>query len=176
MAFIDLTKAFDSINREALWKVLSRFWCPANFITILRLLHDKMTATVLFNGTETEPFTIRTGVKQGCVTALVTGYLCTNLVLVRGRLPIGVELDYRLDGRLFNLSHLKAKKEVMKLAVIDRQYADDCVILVHSAEELQTSLDLFTEAYQNLRLSINIRKTKVIHPPTPGIIAGASES
>ena len=40
MAIIDITKASDSINREALWKVLSRFGCPANFITILRLLHD----------------------------------------------------------------------------------------------------------------------------------------
>ena len=46
MAFIDLTKAFNSINREALWKVLSRFGCPANFIIILRLLHDKMTETM----------------------------------------------------------------------------------------------------------------------------------
>ena len=34
MAFIDLTKAFEYINREALWKVLSRFGCPATFITI----------------------------------------------------------------------------------------------------------------------------------------------
>ena len=47
--FIDSAKAFESINREALWKVLSRFDCPANFITILRLV----TATVLINGTET---------------------------------------------------------------------------------------------------------------------------
>ena len=50
MAFIDLAKAFDSINRETLWTVLSRIGCPVNFITILRLLRDKMTATVLFNG------------------------------------------------------------------------------------------------------------------------------
>ena len=68
--FIDLTKAFGSISREALWKVLCRFGCPANFITTLILLHDTtMTATVLVNWTETEPFTIRTAVKQGCVIA-----------------------------------------------------------------------------------------------------------
>ena len=136
MAFIDLTKAFDSINREVLWKVLSRFGCPANFITILRLLHDKMTATVLFNGTETEPFTIRTGVKQGCVIAptLFAVYLCAILFVVRDRLPHGIELDYRLDGKLFNLRRLKAKTKVMKTAVIYLQYADDCAILVHSVE------------------------------------------
>ena len=73
------------------------------------------------------------------------------------------------------MSRLKAKTKVMKTAVIDLQYADDCAILVYSAEELQTSLDLFTEAYQSLGLSINIIKTKVIHQPTPGINAGPPE-
>ena len=177
MAFIDLINAFDSINREALWKVLSMFGCPANFITILRLLHDKMTATILFNGTETEPFTIRTGVKQGYVIAptLFTVYLCAILFLVHDRLPHGVELDYRLYGKLFNLSRLKAKTKVMKTAVIDLQYGDDCAFLSHSAEKLQTSLDLFTEAYQSLGLSINVRKAKVIHQPTSDINAGPPE-
>nr|XP_014354063.1 PREDICTED: RNA-directed DNA polymerase from mobile element jockey-like [Latimeria chalumnae] len=37
MAVIDLTKAFDSVNCEALWKILSRFGCPGKFITVLRL-------------------------------------------------------------------------------------------------------------------------------------------
>ena len=30
--FIDLTKAFDTVNREALWDVLSRYGCPPKFI------------------------------------------------------------------------------------------------------------------------------------------------
>ena len=74
---IDFPMAFDSINREALWKVLSISGSPASFTTLLRLLHDKMTATVLIKGTVTEPFTIRTGVKQGCFIAptLFTIYL-----------------------------------------------------------------------------------------------------
>ena len=116
MAFIDLTKAFDSISREALWKVLSRFGCPVNLIKILRLIHDKMTATVLFNGTDTEPFTIQTWVKQGCVIAptLFTVYLCATLFLLRDRLPHGVELEWRLDAKLFNHSRLKANTKMMK--------------------------------------------------------------
>ena len=95
--------------------------------------------------------------------------------LVRDRIPHGNERDYRIDGRLFNLSRLKTKTKVMKTAVIDLQYAEDCAILTHSAEELQASIDLFTEAYQSLSLSINIRKTKFILQPTPGINAGSPE-
>ena len=88
-------------------------------------------------------------------------YLCVIFFLFRDRRPHGVELDYRFDGRLFNLSRLKAKTKVVKTAVINLQYADDCAILLHSAKTLQTSLDLFNEAYRSL--DINIRKTKVIN-------------
>ena len=56
--------------------------------------------------------------------------------------------------------------------VIRFQYADDCAILVHTAEELQTSLDLLTEVYQSLRLSTNIRKTKIIYQSAPGNVEG----
>ena len=51
---------------------------------------------------------------------------------------------------------------VIYIIELDLQYADDCAILAHTAEELQTSFDL-TEAYQILGLSINIRKTKIIY-------------
>ena len=107
-----------------------------------------MTPTVLINGTETEHFTIRPGEKKGCVIipTLFTINLWVILFLIRDRLPRGVEIDYWLDRRLFNLSRLKAKTKVTKTAVIDLQCADDWAILAHTAEELQTSLDLLTEA------------------------------
>ena len=31
VAFIDLTKAFDTVNRDLLWMVLSKFGCPPHF-------------------------------------------------------------------------------------------------------------------------------------------------
>lgn len=55
---------------EALWKVLSRYGCALKFINILRPLHDEMTAAVLCNRSETDPFIICTGVKQGCIITL----------------------------------------------------------------------------------------------------------
>jgi len=35
--FIDLTKTFDTVNRDLLWKVLSKFGCPPHFLTIRRV-------------------------------------------------------------------------------------------------------------------------------------------
>ena len=30
-AFVDLTKAFDTVSRDGLWKILARLGCPPNF-------------------------------------------------------------------------------------------------------------------------------------------------
>ena len=111
MAFIDLTKAFDFVNREALWMILARYGCPPKFITVLRLLHDGMIATVLCRATEIDLFSIRTAVKQGCVAAptLFSIFLALVLILVHDHLPSGVVIEYRMDGQLYNLRRFRSK-------------------------------------------------------------------
>ena len=37
-AFIDLTKAFDTVSRDRLWKILARLGCSPKFLIILRQL------------------------------------------------------------------------------------------------------------------------------------------
>jgi hypothetical protein len=39
-AFIDLTKAFDTVSRDGLWKILAKLGCPPKFLAILQQLHD----------------------------------------------------------------------------------------------------------------------------------------
>ena len=36
MTFVDLTKAFDTVSREGLWKIMAKFGCPAKFIAMVR--------------------------------------------------------------------------------------------------------------------------------------------
>lgn len=170
MAFIDLTKAFDTVNRQALWNMLSRYGCPDKYVRILRLLHDGMLATVLSNnGSESEPFTVETGVKQGCIIAptLFSIFIAAILHLIGNELPQGIPVLYRTDGRLFNLNRFKAKGKVKTATIIELQYADDNAIVAHSAEDLQGILTAFTKAYQALGLALNLRKTQVLHQPPP---------
>ena len=37
-AFVDLTKALDTVSRDGLWKILARLGCPPKSLTILRQL------------------------------------------------------------------------------------------------------------------------------------------
>ena len=46
VCFIDLTKAYDSGDRNLLWTVLARFGVPQNMISVIRQLHDGMQACV----------------------------------------------------------------------------------------------------------------------------------
>ena len=63
--FIDLTKAFDTVNREALWLILGNLGCPEKLISIFKLFHHDMKTTLNIGGKLAEPFTVGNGVKQG---------------------------------------------------------------------------------------------------------------
>ena len=69
VAFIDLTKAFDLVSRDGLFKILPRIGCPPRLLSIIRSFRDDMKGTVVFDGSTSDTFDIRSGMKQGCVLA-----------------------------------------------------------------------------------------------------------
>ena len=69
IAFIDLTKAFDLVSRDGLFKVLPKIRCPHKLQSMIESFHTDTKGTVQFNGSFSEPFKIRRGLKQGCVLA-----------------------------------------------------------------------------------------------------------
>ena len=71
MTFDDLTKAkaFDTVRRDGLWKIMAKFGCPPRFKAMVRQFHDGMQARVQNDGEFSEPFEVTNGVKQGCVMA-----------------------------------------------------------------------------------------------------------
>ena len=50
LVFIDLTKAFDTVSREALWQILHKVGCPDKFVNIVRSFHNGMLARVVDEG------------------------------------------------------------------------------------------------------------------------------
>ena len=66
---MDLTNAFDTVSRDGLWKIMSKFGCSHKFITIVRQFNEGMQARVLDDGEPSESFPVSSGVMQGCVLA-----------------------------------------------------------------------------------------------------------
>ena len=69
MTFVDLTKAFDTVSRDGLWKIMAKFGCSPCYIAMVRQFHDGIQARVQNDGEYSEPFPVTNGVKQGCVMA-----------------------------------------------------------------------------------------------------------
>ena len=68
ICFIDLVKAYDSVDRVLLWEVLARFGVPPRMIKVIRMFHDGMRARVqLDDGDFSARFNVCQGLRQGCV-------------------------------------------------------------------------------------------------------------
>ena len=80
-AFVDLIKAFDTVSRDGLWKILARLGCPPEFDTILRQLHEGQQGLVKHNRLLSGSFPFSNGVKQRCVLASTLFSIFCNIML-----------------------------------------------------------------------------------------------
>uniref|UniRef100_A0A8C7WPE7 Reverse transcriptase domain-containing protein n=1 Tax=Oryzias sinensis TaxID=183150 RepID=A0A8C7WPE7_9TELE len=168
--FVDLTKAFDTVSREGLWKIMAKFGCPNRFVKIVKQFHDGMMARVLDDGNTSAPFQVSNGVKQGCVLAPTLFNLMFSAMLTDAfrETPLGIPIRYRCDGRLFNLRRLKAVTRVKETVIRDLLFADDCALNAINEQDMQQEMDAFSSACDNFGLTINIKKTEVMYQPAPG--------
>ncbi|RXN06695.1 cytoplasmic phosphatidylinositol transfer 1-like protein [Labeo rohita] len=82
-----------------------------------------------------------------------------------------VHLHTRSDGKLFNLSRLKAKKKVCTVHIREMLFADDTALTSHTEEDLQSLMDRFAHACKEFGLTISIKKT---HVKGQGVLATPS--
>ena len=84
VCFIDLTIAYDSVDRTLLWTVLARFGLPQSMISIIRQFHDSMRACVRLDDEVCSGwFAVEQGLCQGCVlTPLLFNIFCAAVINV----------------------------------------------------------------------------------------------
>ena len=119
LLFIDLTKAFDTFNREGLWRILEKVGCPKHFAGIISSFYDDMKATVRVGSDQSSPFGVTSGTKQGCVLAPTLFSILFSLMLhiaFNGGEDSteGVDIRSRCDQGLCNIvsNHFKANSKV----------------------------------------------------------------
>ena len=171
MAFIDLARAFEIVNREILLNILCRYGCPPTFIAMLQQFNTGMCAQVVMAGSQFSSFPVNMGVKQGCFLAPLT----FNLLLVsmtrvshRDLQPSdSVGVEYRPDGGLFNLLHLQAKTKTSSALTSALLYANYAALPSLTADGLQRILDVISESYLCAGLIVNSTKTEVLSASSP---------
>ena len=168
--FVDLTKAFDTVSREGLWKIMGKFGCPDKFISMVRQFHDGMHARVLDDGDSSNVLPVTNGVKQGCVLAPTLFSMVFAAMLsdaFSDNDMSSIKIRFRTDGKLFNHRNLHAITKVGEDSVCDLLFADDCALNAATKDHMQQNMNSFSTACNNFGLTISTKKTEVLHQPAP---------
>ena len=168
-AFVDLTKAFDTVSCGGLLKILACLGCPPKFLTILCQLHEGQQGQVKHKGSLSDSFPISNSVKHGCVLAPTPFSIFFSIMLREAKqdLPDGIFIRFRTDSSLFNLRRLLARTKPIEDLITELLFADDFALLAHTEEALQHIVDRFSDAAKNFGLTISLKKTEVLYQLPP---------
>ena len=170
ITFVDLTKSFDTVSCEGLWKIMAKFGCSTKFIAMVRQFHDGMLARVQNDGEFCNPFPVTNGVKQGYALAPTLFSMMFSAMLTAAFQDgdNGIPIRYRFDGKLFNLRRLQAKSKVQTEVLDEFLFADDMAKGAPTEEKMQKDVDQVSDSCDNYDLTISIKKTEVVYQPAPG--------
>ena len=148
-AFMDLEKAYDRIDWEAMWDVLRVYEVGGKLLNAVKAFYRDARACVRIDGEIGESFTIKGGVRQGCVMSpwLFNLYMDGVIREMKARAGnVGVELCTNGD----------------KWVVNTILFADDTVLIAKSENELQKLVGVFDNVCKKRKLKVNVNKSKVM--------------
>ena len=145
MAFVDFEKAFDSVHRPALWKILRSYGLPDKYVRLIEEIHKGSRCRVNVDGQLSPEFSVESGVLQGNVLSPLLFAILIDFIMRRtvGDKEKGIQW---VDGK-----HLA-----------DLDYADDIALLSNNINNLQELLDKLKENGRKVGLKINARKTEIM--------------
>ena len=168
LLFVDLTKAFDSVNRDQLWGLLRhQFAVPGHVVDMLQRIHDRMSTHVLHAGSLGREVPMRTGVRPGSIEGPTLYLLFYTVVLQEWRSrcsracaqPPGVPWVSTRDGTLRLPSRTRvAYRDTLQL--FDLEYADDTVMVDCSWDRFVICARLLDSVLTDFGVEMNLAKTE----------------
>ena len=125
MTFVDYEKAFDRVDHSLLWKKYGHYDINGNVLSVMKNLYRKTKACVDVNGSLTDVFECRVGVRQGdnFSPLLFINFMNDFLEFVSSKFT-GISLVYdEMDMQV-----------VLKLYM--HLYADDTLLLSETADDM----------------------------------------
>lgn len=149
LLFIDFERAFDSLDQEVMWQILTRYGIPEKLVQLIRELYDEAYLKVVHKEQVGAGFKVTSGVKQGCVLSPLIFNIILDFVL---------RLATKKAGGIQWTPFIK---------LLDLDYADDIVAMTHTMSEMKNFLSDLVKCASIVGLRINVGKTKLmrINPP-----------
>ena len=158
-AFVDYAKAFDTINRHALWVKLIACNINGKLINVIYNMYNNAKSCIKIDNFVSPFFQSHVGVRQGeNLSPLLFAIFLNDLEskLKNDGVP---GLDF-LNSLI--IKHLSTDDVEIWLRLFLLLYADDTIILAESAADLQKSLNSLKDYCNEWNLSVNTSKTKVV--------------
>ena len=119
---------FDSVNRDALWRIQGLRGVPPKLINLMFQLDSGTESAVRCGDTISDLFPVATGVGQGCVLPTTLFSICVDWIL----------------GRMSERSCCGASFGNVKISDLD--FADEAVIFAETLDILLWALEVLIES------------------------------
>ncbi|CAH8542902.1 unnamed protein product [Schistosoma haematobium] len=143
--FIDYEKAFDSVDRRTLWKLLRHHGVPEKIVNIIRNSYDGLQCKVVHGGQLTDAFQVRTGVRQDCLLSPFLFLLVVDWIMKTSTSEGKHGIQWTAQNQLDDLD-----------------FADDLALLSRTHEQMQMKTASVAAVSASVGLSIHKGKTKVL--------------
>ena len=140
--FVDFRKAFDTVDRATIWRILRHYGIPQKIVNLIRSLYENTTCHVIHNSDLSQPFAVGTGVRQGCLLSPLIFSLVIDWVM-RTTVDQPRGIQWTLTQRLEDLD-----------------FADDVALLTHTHQHMQAKTERLDATARTTGLEINTSKTK----------------
>lgn len=154
ITFVDFRKAFDSIHRGKMMKILRAYDIPDELVRVISKLYENTRATVLTPEGETEFFDIIAGVLQGDTLAPYLFAIVLDYVMREAIGDKEPELGFEIDKR-------KSRRHPA-IFMCDLDFADDIALLSEEIVQAQELLARVEQESSKVGLYLNEKKTEVM--------------
>ncbi len=138
--FVDLTKAYDKVNRSILWVVLANIGVPEKMIRLIRGTLDGSRADIrinIFFGAIIEAWQVECAGK-------------------------GIPLMFNLKGDFMTFGNVRELAYNSHVSITDLLFADDAEFVATSGNDLQFMMDAFDRITSAFGQQVSVKKTKVM--------------
>ena len=143
--FIDYEKAFDSVDRETMCKLLRLYGVPEKIISLIRCIFRDMSGRIAHAGQQSESFEVKTGVRQGCLLSPFFFLLIIDWIMKITTTGRNNSIQWTLWTQLDDLD-----------------FADDLALLSHHHSQMQDKTSLPENPLAGTGLKINRKKTELV--------------
>ena len=145
ICFIDFEKAFDSVHRETLWKLLKIYGIPDKLVNMIKAMYRSSKCAVIDRIETSQWFDVKSRVKQGCVMSGLLFLIVMDWIMTKT-----VENDN--NGIRWNFTTV----------IEDIDFADDLALLSSMKTHIQKKVDCLNKHSKAIGMKTSIKKTKLM--------------